>query len=159
MAYRGHKRCDIDGQSDIASLILPPLSLTHTHFCVPLTPPSPSLFSCFLISALIRSFYLCFLSFLFCFFIIPHLLVYRHVLMGSYVVSFICFLTVLRPVALTCSASAFNSAAAFSVLVCTHQHAPKCADSYNHFRRSNNHYFVWRTQGKDVSQQTEKYSH
>ena len=31
MAYRGHKRCDIDGQSDIASLILPPLSLTHTH--------------------------------------------------------------------------------------------------------------------------------
>lgn len=30
IAYRGHKRTDIDGQSDIASLILPPFSLTHS---------------------------------------------------------------------------------------------------------------------------------
>lgn len=65
MAYRGHKRCDIDGQSDIASLILPPLGLTHTRTHIPLCcfHSSIALFlSFFLSSALTHEFRLCSLA-------------------------------------------------------------------------------------------------
>lgn len=36
IAYRWHKCCDIDGQSDIASVILPPLRPTHSPYHHPL---------------------------------------------------------------------------------------------------------------------------
>lgn len=161
MAYRGHKRCDIDGQSDIASLILPPLSLTHTpahpctHVCVPLTPPSPSFFLVFsvllwlilFVSALSHRSFLPLLS------LTGSSLVVS--LWGLVQSHFFVFWLLCASIALSCAASPFNSAAALSVLVCTHQHAHKRADSYNHFTRSNNHYFVWRTQGKDASQRTQ----
>lgn len=65
MAYRGHKRCDIDGQSDIASLILPPLGLTHTRTHIPLccSHSAIALFlSFFLSSALTHEFRLCSLA-------------------------------------------------------------------------------------------------
>lgn len=81
MACRGHKHCDIDGQSDIASLISPPLCLTHTFLYVPLTSISHFIFCVFsvllwLISAL------CHLSFLPVYLSLIHLSS-RHVLMGS----------------------------------------------------------------------------
>ena len=65
MAYRGHERCDIDGQSDIASLILPPLGLTHTRTHIPLCCSNSSIalfLSFFLSSALTHEFCLCSLA-------------------------------------------------------------------------------------------------
>lgn len=56
IAYRGHKRGDIDGQSDIASLILPPLSPSHISPWPPDTPPHLLYLSSSLSSALSQAF-------------------------------------------------------------------------------------------------------
>lgn len=66
-----------------------------------------------------------------------------------------CFLTVLY-LDRTLLYSLFLKRCCSSLCPClhTHQHTHKHTDSYNHFTRSSNHYFVWRTQGKGTSQQS-----
>lgn len=53
MAYRGHKRGDIDGQSDIAFLISSLLSLLHTHTHIRALPSPPSPLSFFFFTSLL----------------------------------------------------------------------------------------------------------
>lgn len=77
-------------------------------------------------------------------FIISHLLISRHVLTGSRVVSFLCVLAVGR-----LDRALSRSLHLFFCSPCPCLHTPTSnADPYNHFTRSNNHHFVWRTQGE-----------
>lgn len=153
MAYRGHKLCDIDGQSDIASLIFPPLThtLTYTFLCVPLICLPNFFFLLFSLLHWLILFGSGSLPFLFSSFIISHLpipclIMPLWALILSYSIVFWLLCT-----SIACSTPLFGSVpAAASVLVCTHRHADSC----NHSTTSNSHYFAWRTRLKDICQQT-----
>ena len=124
MAYRGHKRCDIDGQSDIASLISPPLGLTHTRthtfLCAALTPPSPSFSLVFSARLWLMNFVsapsLIFLFFLY-YLSLAHLSSHPHGVLCR-LISLFSGCRALRP-----RSPPLISSSAPPVLVCTHQPA------------------------------------
>lgn len=130
MAYRWHKRSDIDGQSDIASVILPPLCQTHAPYHHPL------------LHLLCLSSILWIPSFSVFYFIISH----NSLLSCRFWVTYVFFPTV--------SASHFSSGSSFlslSLFAGTNLLKSR-RDCWDHFSGSNDCcWSVWRASWKKVS--------